>query len=97
MLKTIKLFYSQREAFLSVCVGLFGWCCSVPKCGNAALAFLRQMVLTGLLFNSGIWHLVYCYGNEILQLQKGNARDNCWCQVTTRPLFLSVLLNNHFI
>lgn len=58
--------------------------------------FLCQMVLTGLLLNSGVWHLVYCYGNEILQLQKGNARDNCRCQVTTCPLFLSVSLNKYF-
>lgn len=89
-LKKIQwIVYSGREAFLCVRVALFG--------SSAALAFLCQMVLTGLLSNSGVWHLVYCYGNEILQLQKGDARDNCRCQVTTCPLSLSVLLNEHFI
>lgn len=89
-LKKIQwIVYSGREAFLCVRVALFG--------SSAALAFLCQMVLTGLLSNSGVWHLVYCYGNEILQLQKGDARDNCGCQVTTCPLSLSVLLNEHFI
>lgn len=93
----IRFLAERRETFLSVDVGLFGWHCQMSKRCSAALVFVFQMVLTGLLFNSGVWDLVCCYGNEILQLQKSNAWDNCWCQVLTCLLFLSVFLNKHFI
>lgn len=66
----------------------------IPVCGHkpVGLVLLNVQalqhctgisVLTGLLFNSGIWDLVCCYGNEILQLQKTSAWDSCWCQVVT--------------
>lgn len=87
----------QFPAFLSIAIGLFGWPCSMSKRCSVALVFLFQMVLTGLLFNSGVWNLVCCYGNEVLQLQKSNAWDNCWCQVVTCLLFLSVFSSRHFI
>ncbi|XP_027757864.1 uncharacterized protein LOC114066954 isoform X1 [Empidonax traillii] len=74
--------YQQSKDPKNVWLSLGLWHCSVSKHGSVVLVLLCQMALTGLLFNSGIRNLVYCYGNEILQHQKSNAWDNCWCQFT---------------